>query len=448
MPNHIEQTAAIAVGVVSLGCDKNRVDTEQMLAQLLDAGYEITPHPQKAQVIIVNTCAFIQSAQQESIDTILEMAEYKRSGRCRVLLVSGCLSQRFLSSLAPELPEVDGFIGVDSYGDLPEILPALLRGERIVGWRSAPFASTRRVLTTPRHLAFVRIAEGCDNFCTYCAIPGIRGRYRSRKMEEILEECAAFAAQGVRELVLVAQDTTRYGQDIFGRPMLAELLQRICAIPGDFWVRALYCYPEMVNDRLLQTIQSQPKICNYLDVPIQHVQQKILRRMHRRSTGEGIRALVKNIRENYPDIALRTTVIVGFPGENQAAYRVLRKFLYRNPFDHLGAFAYSREEGTPAARMGRQIDARKKAFRQDDIMAMQARLAHDRALGRVGRRVRVLVEGYDEDLFMYVGRSQYQAYEIDSNVCFFSAREISIGSFVDVRITQIDSYDWMGEMIE
>lgn len=442
-PNALRQ-----VGVISLGCDKNRVDTEQMLFALEEIGYTLTSQPEQADILIVNTCGFIADAQAESIEAILDMAAYKESGNCKVLLVTGCLAQRFAAEMAEELPEVDGFIGVGSYGDLPRILADLLEGQRVVGWKDVPFSSRKRHRTTPDHLAYVRIAEGCSNGCSYCTIPAIRGRYRSRQMQDILDECAELIAEGVKELVLVAQDTTRYGSDLSAQVNLVALLNGICALPGDFWVRVLYAYPEMVDDALLRCMVDQPKVCNALDVPIQHAHDGVLAAMRRRSTAQQIRDLMQRVRALQEDFVLRTTVIVGFPGETQQQFQTLLDFLEQHPFDHLGAFTYSQEEGTPAATLPDQLDEDTKQRRWRQVMRQQKQLAAQLANRWVGRTVDVLVEGYDMDTFMYVGRSRYQTPGVDGDVLFFSASELNIGDRVPVRIKQIDDYDWMGEMVD
>jgi ribosomal protein S12 methylthiotransferase len=434
--------------VVSLGCPKNRVDTEVMLGLLIQAGYAVSGDPGEADVIIVNTCGFIEAAKQESIDTILEMAQYKQDGRCAALLVTGCLTQRYLNALSEELPEVDGFLGVNDYPHIVEVLDALMAGRRVVGWEQCPcdLPMRSRALTTPFYTAYVKIAEGCDNRCSYCAIPDIRGRFRSRAPEDIIEECRGLAADGVREVVLIAQDTTRYGEDLAGKPLLTDLLTALNAIESLTWIRVLYCYPERITDALLDAFLRLPKVCRYLDIPIQHIDGDILKAMHRRSTPGQIRALLTGIRARNAGFALRTSLIAGFPGETQEQFEALCAFIQEHPFEHLGAFAFSPEEGTPAAKLPGAVPKRTRERRRDKLMEIQAAVVQRLNADLPGRVYAVLTEGYDEESGLYFGRSAAQAPEIDEKVFFSAPSGAEPGDFVRVRMTGSDGYDWLGEV--
>lgn len=436
----------MTVGVVSLGCPKNRVDTEVMLGLLIKAGYTVSGDPEDADIIIVNTCGFIEDAKQESIDTILEMAAYKQNGRCSRLLVTGCLSERYADELSRELPEVDGFIGVNAYADIVPVLETMQKG-RVTGWATQPctLPMNERVLSTPGYTAYVKIAEGCDNRCSYCAIPSIRGRFRSRAPEDIIEECAALAARGTREITLIAQDTTRYGEDLAEKPLLPELLAALNDISALHWIRVLYCYPERITEQLLETITGLPKVCNYLDIPIQHIDAEILKKMNRRSTPEQIRSLLSRIRRMDAGFALRTSLIAGFPGETEEQFNRLCDFIQEYPFDHLGAFAFSPEDGTVAAKLPGAVPKRIREKRRDRLMEIQAAVAQMLNQERIGRVYEAVAEGYDQESGLYFGRTYAQAPEIDSNVFWHDDRELAPGSFVRIRITASEGYDWMGE---
>lgn len=436
------------VGVVSLGCPKNRVDTEVMLGLMLDAGYTLSPFPEKAQIIIVNTCGFIEAAKQESIDTILEMAAYKQSGKCEKLLVTGCLTQRYMDELVMELPEVDGFLGVNAYADIVPVLEAMQKGTRVTGWEPCTLPMERRILSTPFYTAYVKIAEGCDNRCSYCAIPAIRGRYRSRAIKDVVSECRALAANGVREITLIAQDTTRYAEDIAGRSLLSELLAELNGISALHWIRILYCYPERITEELLQTVAGLPRVCNYLDIPIQHIDADMLRNMNRISTPEQIVDLLSRIRGLNDGFSLRTSLIAGFPGESEEQFGKLCDFIQAHPFDHLGAFAFSPEDGTPAVKLPGAVPKRIRERRRDRLMQIQAAVARETNQKHMGRIYEVLVEGHDQENGVFFGRSAYQAPEIDSNVFFTANEELAPGSFVQVRITEVEEYDWIGEMTD
>lgn len=431
------------VGVVSLGCTKNRVDTEQMLGILRQSGYQIIPDAKSAEILIVNTCGFIESAKTESIDTILEMAEHKKTGACRLLVVTGCLAQRYSDALLKDMPEIDLILGVNQYGRLISAIEGALSGSRSAYCASSDaFLETDRVLTTPTYSAYIRIGDGCDNRCAFCAIPLIRGRYRSRPMESILSEVESLARQGVREHVLVAQDTTRYGTDWQRTSLLPDLMQKAARIEGVDWLRVLYCYPDEADITLLDTMAQTPNICKYLDLPIQHIDDRILRRMRRRGDPQHIRALLAAARER--GFALRTSIIVGFPGETEDDFNRLCDFLQEQQFDRLGAFAFSPEEGTPAADMEDQIPPAVREERLDKLMKLQSSISHSRNQQRVGTTAKVLITG-DRGNGWYVGRSEWEAPEIDGEILFASHDPLKPGTFCDVLITKAKTYDLMGE---
>lgn len=436
------------VGVISLGCNKNRVDAEVMLARLQQCGYQIVQDPAQAGILIVNTCGFIRSAKEEALDTIFEMAEYKTRGNCHILIAAGCLTERYADQLAEEMPELDAILGIAQYHRVDQAVQAVLDGKRPVwvGDKQTLLESHARVQTTPQHFAYLKIAEGCDNRCTYCAIPGIRGPYRSRPIAALLKEAEQLAQSGVKELVVVAQDTTRYGSD---RPesgeTLAGLLRALCRIESLHWIRVLYAYPEMVDDALLQTILDEPKICRYLDIPIQHSADGVLRRMNRRSSGKQIRDLIARIRALPEPFALRTTAIAGFPGETEEDAQDLLRFIQEYPFDHMGAFAYSQEEDTPAAAM-KQVTERIKKQRADRLMALQQQVSLAQKQKRVGSVCEVLVECKLED-GRYAARSMYEAPEVDGCILLTSDRVLEPGRFVIARITGAIEYDLLGELL-
>ena len=431
------------IGMVSLGCSKNRVDSELMLGRLEDAGYVITPDPADADAIIVNTCGFIDTAKEESIDTLLEMAQFKQSGRCRLLIATGCMVQRYSDELKEGLPEVDAFVGVRDFDALADVIRRADAGERAVevSGRRGATGCGRRVLTTPAYSAYVRISEGCDNRCTYCAIPLIRGGYHSRPYGEIMDECRALAAQGVTEITLIAQDTSRYGNDFEGgRTLLSRLLRDVAAIEGVHWVRVLYTYPDTVDDELVATLRDEPKVCEYLDLPLQHINARILKRMNRRGDPQSIRALLRDCREK--GMFLRTTFMVGFPGETEEEFEELLDFVKEIRFDRLGAFAYSPEEGTAAADMPDQVPDEVKQERLDRLMQLQQGISLELNRRRVGEVCEVLVEGFEG--LTYYGRSMREAPEIDGKVFFISERELEPGQYVRVRITGAEEYDLQG----
>ena len=436
---------SLKVGMISLGCNKNRVDSETALGLLRDRGYEFTGDPAAADVLMVNTCGFIESAKEESIDAILEMAEYKKTGRCRLLVVTGCLAQRYEKSLLEEIPEIDLLMGVNQYERLADAIEDALQGQKqSLCQEKFDFFEQDRVLTTPGYTAYTRIGDGCNNRCTFCAIPLIRGHYRSRGEKEILEEVRRLAEQGVREHILVAQDTTRYGTDWQEHSALPDLMEKAAAIPGVDWLRVLYCYPDETDRRLLDVMAAHDNICKYLDLPIQHINDDILRRMHRRGDSSDIRRCLRLARER--GFALRTSIIVGFPGETEEQFRELLDFVEEAEFDRLGAFAYSAEEDTPAARMPDQIPEEIKQERLDRLMTLQARISLRRNRLRVGTVEKVLVTDRGEDGRM-LGRSQFEAPETDGEILFTGREGAEIGSFAQVRITSARTYDLMGEML-
>ena len=439
---------AVKVGFVSLGCNKNLCDTENMMGLLVEGGFEITPNPEKAEVIVVNTCGFIESAQQESIDAILEMAQYKE-GECRLLVVCGCLAQRFSKEIHDEMPEVDIIVGTTAFDEIVEAIQKGLQGEKksyIYDIDKDVEENLPRIRTTPSYTAYLKIAEGCDNRCTYCAIPYIRGKYRSRNEEAILAEAEALAKDGVREIIVVAQDTTRYGIDLYGEKRISSLLHKLCDIDGIEWVRVHYSYPEELDDELIKTIKNEEKIVKYLDIPVQHGSDSVLRRMGRKTTREKLEALIKNLRTEIPDITLRTSIITGFPGETDEEFSELCEFLKTARFDRVGVFAYSQEEGTPAAKMKEQIPQEIKEKRHDVIMELSQRISLERNESMIGKTVKVITEGFEDNL--YYGRSGGESIEIDPKIYFGAHRELSQGDFAEVMIKSADVYDLYGEEIE
>ena len=434
------------VGMVSLGCSKNRVDSENLLGFLSEKGYPIVADPAEADIIFVNTCGFIEPAKVESIDTIFEMAQYKQTGRLQKLFVTGCLSQRYSGDLAAEMPEVDGFLGVKDYDRIAEMMAEAENDLRPVFTDGHDrFFTTRRVLTTPGYTAYVKISDGCDNRCTYCAIPLIRGRYESRPFEDIIAECRSLAARGVTEITLIAQDTSRYGNDFEGHPLLLKkLLQAVSDIEGIHWVRVLYTYPDTVNEELLDAMVSIPKVAPYLDLPLQHINGRLLKAMNRRGTPEHIKKLIAACHER--GIVTRTTMIVGFPGETEEEFRELLDFVRDARFERLGAFTYSAEEGTPAATMPDQIDEAVKERRLDELMMLQQSISMDANEARIGEVCEVLVDGQEDG--EYIGRSLKEAPEIDGNIRFTSHRELTPGAYVTVKITGAEAYDLTGEEVQ
>ena len=437
------------IHLVSLGCDKNLVDSEFMLGLIQNEGYILTSLPEEAQVIIINTCGFIMDATQESIDTILEMSSYKEEGSCKALIVTGCMAQRYRDEIFDQLPEVDAVVGVGDYDAIGQVIRDAAAGEKVklVSEKGASAGfSGKRVLTSPSHFAYLKIAEGCDNHCTYCTIPSIRGAYRSRTLESLLEESVSLVRQGVQELILVAQDTSLYGKDLYGEPRLHELLNKLSQISDLVWIRVLYCYPEHIYPDLIQEIARNPKVCKYLDIPVQHSEDKILKLMGRKSSREKLSGIIKNLRESVPGIALRTTLIVGFPGETKDDFKGLKDFVTNVGFDKLGAFAYSREEGTPAAKLPGQVDDKEKQRRYDEIMLLQQKISNEKNSKKHGEAIEVMVDGYLPDNEVYCGRSQGDCYEIDGMVYFPCDYQLNSGDLVKVKITGHSDYDLYGEI--
>ena len=435
------------VGMVSLGCAKNLVDSENMLGMLREKGYEIVSDPAEADILFVNTCGFIESAKEESIDAIFEMAQYKKQGD-KQLFVTGCLAQRYPDALMSEIPEIDGILGVAEYARLFDMLEAADAGARpCYTANGARFLNAPRVLTTPPHSAYVKIGDGCDNRCTYCAIPLIRGGYGSRPFDDIVAECRRLAADGVTELTLIAQDTSRYGCDLGdGRYLLPELLEAVSAIDAVRWVRVLYCYPDSTGDRLLDAIQRLPKVAPYLDLPLQHIDDDLLKRMNRRGSADWIKSRIAECRRR--GIILRTTMIVGFPGETDEQFQTLIDFVKEARFERLGAFTYSAEEGTAAAKMPDQIDDAVKNQRLDQLMMLQQGISMEANEARIGTECEVLVDGFDEEQGRFYGRSLLEAPESDGCIWLEAGRELTPGEYVRVEITGADAYDLEGTVTE
>jgi len=432
---------------ISLGCDKNLVDAEVMLGLLASGGYEMTDHEEEADVIVVNTCCFIQDAKEESIEQILDMAKYKEVGNLKALIVSGCMAQRYREELVEEIPEVDAVIGTTTYDKILDIINEVLQGNKPMLIEDAnldPDVKTNRMLTTGGHYAYLKIAEGCDKHCTYCVIPIIRGSFRSVPMEKLIEEANYLADQGVKELILIAQETTLYGIDLYKEKKLPQLLRELCKIEGFSWIRVLYCYPEEITDELIQVIKDEPKVCNYLDIPIQHVSKDIVKRMGRKASKEDLIEIIEKIRMNIPDICLRTTLITGFPGETKEQHEELLDFVDTMEFDRLGVFTYSLEEGTPAALMDGQIDEDVKKQRQKELMKLQQEIAFEQGENMVGRKLTVMIEGKVADENAYVGRTYKDAPNIDGLI-FVNTREVLVsGDFAAVIVTEAREYDLIG----
>lgn len=434
----------LKIGVVSLGCSKNRVDSEIMMSYLVQSGYDLTPDPSDADVIVVNTCGFIESAKQESVDAILEMAEYKETGQCSTLVVTGCLSERYRGELEKELPEVDLMIGAFEYEGLPALLDERYPDHEKRNKTDA--LRYDRILSTPAHYAYLRIAEGCDNRCSFCAIPLIRGPYKSREMDSLLDEAKMLKERGVKELIVIAQDTTRYGLDIYGEKRLPELLDRLAQM-GFEWIRLLYAYPNDIDDALLDMLCKHENILKYIDMPIQHIDDRLLKRMNRRGDQNKLSELMRKIREKDPRFVIRTTFIVGFPGETDAEFEKLCEFVKEHPMDRIGAFVYSPEDDTPAAEMPDQIDEELAETRLERLMTIQQGISKKLLENRIGHHYKVLVEYFDQETGIYWGRSYAEAPEIDGLIAFRVAKDsksIEIGSFVNVLIESVQEYDLMG----
>ena len=435
---------------ISLGCDKNLVDTEVMLGMLASRGYEMTNDEQEADIIVINTCCFIHDAKEESIQNILEMAEYKKNGSAKALIVTGCMAERYRQEILDEIPEVDEVLGTTAYDRILDAVDAALAGQHEVmtaDLDALPLPETKRLVTTGGHFAYLKIAEGCDKHCTYCIIPKIRGNFRSVPMERLLKEAQDLAEQGVKELILVAQETTLYGKDLYGEKSLPKLLRELCKISGIRWIRILYCYPEEITDELIQVMKEEPKICHYLDLPIQHANDTILKRMGRRTSKQELIDIVQKLRKEIPDICLRTTLITGFPGETQEQHEEMMEFIDTLEFDCLGAFTYSPEEDTPAATFEDQIDEEVKEDRQADIMELQQEIAFDKAEDMIGREVLVMIEGKVADENAYVGRTYRDAPNVDGLIFINTDVELISGDFAKVKVTGALDYDLIGELM-
>lgn len=438
------------VGMISLGCPKNQVDAEIMLKKLKDAGFELTPREDDADAIIINTCGFIESAKEEAIEAIIEAASYKKIGALKALIVTGCLAERYRDEITEEIPEADVVCGIGANDDIADIVKNALTGrfKNYYGDKSGLPLSGGRILTTPPYTAYLKIAEGCSNNCTYCAIPSIRGPFRSRQIEDIVEEAGRLAADGVSEITLVAQDTTRYGEDLYGAPKLSELLRRLCKIDGLFWIRTLYTYPERIDDELIETVRSESKLVKYFDIPIQHADDVILKRMNRRSTRDGIIKLIEKLRREIPNVTLRTSLITGFPGESEEQFTTLAEFVKQIRFDRLGCFAYSEEEDTPAAGFKDQVDRQLREDRAENIMNEQNLISAENNMKKAGSILTVLTEGYDSYIKCYYGRSEADAPEIDGKVFFTSGEKLAPGDYVKVKINDCIEYDLLGEYLD
>lgn len=435
---------------ISLGCDKNLVDSEVMLGLLAEKGYQMTDDETEAEVIVINTCCFIHDAKEESIQTILEMAEYKKEGTLKALIVTGCLAQRYQQEILDEIPEVDEVLGTTSYPEIVDAIENALKGRaevRMTDIDALPLVDTARQVTTGGHFAYLKIAEGCDKHCTYCIIPKIRGNYRSVPMERLIKEAEGLAEKGVKELILVAQETTLYGKDLYGEKSLHRLLKELCRISGIRWIRILYCYPEEIDDNLIQVMKEEPKICHYVDLPIQHANTDILKRMGRRTSKEQLEEIIGKLRREIPDIAIRTTLITGFPGETEEQHQELVDFVDEMEFDRLGVFTYSPEEDTPAAEMEGQIPEEVKEDRQAEIMELQQEIAFEQAEDMVGKEVLVMIEGKVADENAYVGRTYKDAPNVDGLIFVNTEEELMSGDFARVKVTGAAEYDLIGELI-
>lgn len=443
---------------VSLGCDKNLVDSEIMLGLARDRGFELTNVEEEADVIVVNTCAFIGDAKQESIETILEMAEYKMTGALKALIVTGCLAQRYKEEIYQEIPEVDGIVGSSSYDEIVSVIDRCIEGEKRVSvYKDLEYmteTNTHRIITTGGTFSYVKIAEGCDKHCTYCIIPSLRGKYRSVPMERVLKQARELAENGVKELMLVAQETTLYGVDLYGKKYLPELLRKLCKIDGIEWIRILYCYPEEITDELIQVMKEEKKICNYLDIPIQHGTDEILKKMARRTSKQELIDIVRKLRENIPDIVLRTTLITGFPGETEELHQELVEFIKEMKFERLGVFTYSKEEDTPAAKLKGQVTKKVKEARQKELMEVQQQIAFEHAENMIGKELEVMFEGKlpeegdEPGEYVYIGRTYMDAPNIDGYI-FVKVNDIEImsGTFAKVKVVDANGYDLIGELV-
>ena len=432
---------------ISLGCDKNLADSEEMLGLLTAGGHEITDDETQADAIVINTCCFIKDAKEESVETILEMAEYKKTGSCHALIVTGCMAQRYQKEIIEEVPEVDAVLGTTSYGNIVKALEEAVAGNHFEEFRDIdylPDTGSKRVLTTGGHFGYLKIAEGCDKHCTYCIIPKLRGKFRSVPMERLIAQAEDMAEQGVKELILVAQETTVYGKDLYGKKSLHILLKKLCEIRGIRWIRILYCYPEEIYDELIETIRDEKKICHYLDIPIQHASDRILKRMGRRTSKQELIDIVGKLRKEIPDIVLRTTLITGFPGETEEDHEELKEFVDEMEFDRLGVFTYSPEENTPAAEMEDQVPEEVKEERRDELMELQQEISYDRGQDRIGQELLVMIEGKVADESAYIGRTYGDAPKVDGYIFVQTGELLMTGDFAKVRVTGALEYDLIG----
>nr|WP_303023263.1 30S ribosomal protein S12 methylthiotransferase RimO [uncultured Blautia sp.] len=432
---------------ISLGCDKNLADSEEMLGLLTARGHEIVDDETQADAIVINTCCFIKDAKEESVETILEMAEYKKTGSCHALVVTGCMAQRYQKEIIEEVPEVDAVLGTTSYGDIVKALEEAVAGNHFEEFRDIdylPDTGSKRVLTTGGHFGYLKIAEGCDKHCTYCIIPKLRGKFRSVPMERLIAQAEDMAEQGVKELILVAQETTVYGKDLYGKKSLHILLKKLCEIKGIRWIRVLYCYPEEIYDELIETIRDEKKICHYLDIPIQHASDRILKRMGRRTSKQELIDIVGKLRKEIPDIVLRTTLITGFPGETEEDHEELKEFVDEMEFDRLGVFTYSPEENTPAAEMADQVPEEVKEERRDELMELQQEISYDRGQDRIGQELLVMIEGKVADESAYIGRTYGDAPKVDGYIFVQTGELLMTGDFAKVRVTGALEYDLIG----
>lgn len=428
------------IGFISLGCSKNLVDTEMMIGLVNENNLEIVNSEKEADIIVINTCGFIESAKQEAIDTILEMAEYKEKGNCKYLIVTGCLVQRYKEELQKSLPEVDLFISIDEYCNFGQIIGNLINSKI----KNSSLEYENRYITTGNATAYLKIAEGCSNRCTYCAIPYIRGPYVSRKIEDILEEAERLNKKGIKEIIVIAQDTTKYGIDIYGKPMLAELLEKLCKFDNFKWIRFLYAYPESVTDELIETVKNNEKICKYFDIPIQHISDGVLKRMNRKSTGEQIEKLLEKIKKEIPDAVFRTSLIVGFPGETEEDFNQLYNFVEKTRFNKLGVFEYSKEDGTPAEKLKEQIAAKIKTKRWNEIMSLQQKISKEKLKQYIGKEVEVLVEKVTDKYI--IGRTRMDVPDMDGLVYIKNTEDVKIGEFIECIVTSVKEYDLIGRI--
>lgn len=437
------------ISMIGLGCPKNQVDAEMLLSLLIEDGFEIQPEIENSDIVIINTCGFIDSAKQEAIDTILYVSELKKEGVVGAVVVTGCLAERYKDEISVEMPEVDAVIGIGANGDIAKICRNVLKGKKMNSFPSKYCLPLEggRVLSTPQHYAYLKIAEGCSNCCTYCAIPSIRGKFRSREMENIIEEAKQLAQSGVKELIVVAQDTTRYGIDLYGELKLAELLTELCRIDGLQWIRILYCYPECITDELIGVMAKEDKICKYIDIPLQHADSAILKKMNRTGDEKSLSELIDKIRAKIPGIVIRTTFITGFPGESEESFDTLSRFVNDVKFERLGCFAYSPEEGTIAAKMDCQLDDEIKNHRAEIIMQQQSEIFISKQEEHIGSVMTAVVDYFDEDNMLYMGRTYMDAPEIDTNVIISTEDELLPGQFVQIKIIGVDDCDLVGEVI-